>query len=90
MEAVLREFGGSQFSTFKNALADLAVEKLGPIGAEMKRISADAAYIDSVLAEGAERAHVIADETLRHVHNIVGFVQTEHAAKKHGKAAGCP
>ncbi len=87
MEAVLHEFGGSQFSTFKNALADLAVEKLGPIGAEMKRISADAAYIDSVLAEGAERARVIADETLHHVRNIVGFVQA-HAAKKHGKMSG--
>ena len=67
---------------FKNALADLAVEKLGPIGAEMKRISADTAYIDSVLADGAERARVIADETLHHVRNIVGFVQ----AARRGKA----
>ena len=81
MEAVLREFGGAQFSQFKNALADLAVEKLGPIGAEMKRISADNAYIDGVLAEGAERAHAIADETLRHVRNIVGFVQAEPRRK---------
>src|SRR3979409_2595136 len=30
--AVLSEFGGGQFSTFKNALVDLAVAKLGPIG----------------------------------------------------------
>ena len=87
MEAVLREFGGSQFSQFKNALADLAVEKLVPIGEEMKRISADPAYIDSVLAEGAERARIIADETLRHVRNIVGFVQAEHGGKKHVKVA---
>jgi tryptophanyl-tRNA synthetase len=28
-------FGGAQFSTFKNALADLSVAKLGPIGGEM-------------------------------------------------------
>jgi tryptophanyl-tRNA synthetase len=84
-EAVLREYGGAQFSKFKNALADLAVAKLGPIGDEMKRISADTAYIDGVLAEGAGRAHAIADETLRHVRNIVGFVQAEHAAKKHAK-----
>ena len=73
----MRDFGGSQFSQFKNALADVAVEKLGPIGAEMKRISADSAYIDGVLSEGAERAHAIADETLRHVQNIVGFVRRE-------------
>jgi tryptophanyl-tRNA synthetase len=75
VSAVLREFGGAQFSQFKNALADLAVAKLGPIGAEMKRISADDSYIDGVLSNGAERARAIADETLGHVHEIVGFVQ---------------
>src|SRR5215213_1695120 len=47
--AVLQEFGGAQFSTFKAALADLSVAKLGPIGAEMKRLAADTAYVDSVL-----------------------------------------
>src|SRR5690242_5195922 len=38
---VLREFGGAQFSTFKAALVDLAVVKLGPIGAEMKKLVQD-------------------------------------------------
>ena len=33
-EGVLRDYGGSQFSAFKAALVDLAVERLGPIGAE--------------------------------------------------------
>jgi tryptophanyl-tRNA synthetase len=32
---VLGQYGNAQFSTFKGALVDLAVEKLGPIGAEM-------------------------------------------------------
>ena len=32
------EFGGAQFSTFKAALVELAVAKLGPISAEMKRL----------------------------------------------------
>ncbi len=37
---VLKEFGGAQFSAFKPALADLAVAKLSPIAAEMKRLVA--------------------------------------------------
>ncbi len=45
---VLREFGGAQFSTFKTALVDLSVAKLGPIGTEMKRLVQDPVYIDSV------------------------------------------
>jgi tryptophanyl-tRNA synthetase len=72
---VLREFGGAQFSSFKSALVDLAVEKLGPIGGEMKRLVADPAYIDEVLGDGSDRARVIAAETMKSVKDIVGFVR---------------
>jgi tryptophanyl-tRNA synthetase len=72
---VLRQFGGGPFSTFKSALADLAVAKLGPIGAEMKRLTADPGYIDAVLAGGAERAQAIASETMTAVKDIVGLVR---------------
>jgi tryptophanyl-tRNA synthetase len=72
---VLKDFGGGQFSTFKTALVDLAVTKLGPIGAEMKRLVQDPAYIDSVLADGSERAQALAAETMKSVKDIVGFVR---------------
>ena len=57
---VLGEFGGAQFSGFKASLVDLAVDKLSPIASEMKRLSADHAYVDSVLASGSDRARAIA------------------------------
>jgi tryptophanyl-tRNA synthetase len=72
---VLKQFGGGQFSTFKNALVDLAVSTLGPIGAEMKRLVQDPAYIDSVLGDGSARAQVLAGETMKSVKDIVGFVR---------------
>jgi tryptophanyl-tRNA synthetase len=72
---VLGQFGGGQFSTFKTALADLAVAKLGPIGGEMKRLVQDSAHIDSVLADGAARAQALAAETMKSVKDIVGFVR---------------
>jgi tryptophanyl-tRNA synthetase len=72
---VLKEFGGAQFSNFKAALVEIAVAKLGPINAEMKRLMADPAFIDSILAEGAARAQVIAGETMNAVKDIVGFVR---------------
>jgi tryptophanyl-tRNA synthetase len=40
----------------------------------MKRLMADPVHIDSVLAQGAARAQVIAAETMRAVKDIVGFV----------------
>jgi tryptophanyl-tRNA synthetase len=72
---VLREFGGGQFSQFKATLVDLAVDKLGPIGAEMKKLTHDAAYVDSVLADGADRARILAAETMNAVKDIVGFIR---------------
>ena len=72
---ILREFGGAQFSTFKSALVDLSVAKLGPIGADMKRLMSDQAHIDAVLADGSERARAQACETMKAVKAILGFVQ---------------
>ena len=72
---VLGEFGSAQFSTFKTALVDLAVAKLGPIGAEMKKLTQDPVYINSILADGSERAQAIAAETMKAVKDIVGFVR---------------
>ncbi len=72
---VLAEFGGGQFSTFKGALTELAVEKLGPVGAEMKRLTADPAYIDAVLADGAERALAIAAPVMTAVKDVVGYLR---------------
>jgi tryptophanyl-tRNA synthetase len=72
---VLATFGGGPFASFKAALVDLAISKLGPIGAEMKRLVQDPGYIDSVLIEGAGRAQVIAAETIKAVKDIVGFVR---------------
>ena len=72
---VLGAFGGAQFSAFKAALIDVLVGKLAPINAEMRRLLADEAYIDQVLADGAARAQSIAATTMRAVKDIVGFVQ---------------
>jgi len=74
-KTVLAEFGGRQFSDFKPALADLAVAKLAPVSSELHRLRQDPAYIDSVLQKGGERASGIAEKTMKHVRDIVGFLQ---------------
>jgi tryptophanyl-tRNA synthetase len=72
---VCAEFNGAQFSGFKNALADLAIAKLSPITAEMRRLLDDPAYIDGVLRDGADRAQAMAAPILRDVQDIVGFLR---------------
>jgi len=75
---VLSRHGGAQFSDFKTALAEVAVAKLGPIGAEMRRLAADPGYVDNVLADGAARARAIAEPILRQIQDIVGFLHPGH------------
>ena len=71
---VLAEFGGRGFGDFKPAIGDLAVAKLSPIGAEMRRLLESPADIDAILADGAERAAAIARPILAEVRDIVGFL----------------
>jgi tryptophanyl-tRNA synthetase len=73
---VLRAFGNAPFSRFKEALAELASAKLTPIGAEMRRLMADPVEIDRILADGARRAHAIADPILAKTKDIVGFIRS--------------
>ena len=72
---VLKDFGSGQFSSFKNALVELCVAKLSPIASEMKRLVADPGHVDSILADGANRAQIIAAETMKKTKDIVGFIR---------------
>src|SRR5205823_11843007 len=72
---VLSEFGGGQFSGFKNALVELCVANLATIAAELKRLTADPGYVDSVLIDGADRARAIAAETLQATKDVIGLIR---------------
>ncbi len=75
-EAVITEYAGAGWGTFKPALAELAVEKLAPISSEMARLMADPAEIDRIMAKGAERARAIADPILAQTCDIVGLLRS--------------
>ena len=70
---VLGEWSGKGFGQFKPALGELAVAKLSPIAAEMRRLLADPGAVDAVLRDGAARARAIAAPIMADVREIVGF-----------------
>jgi tryptophanyl-tRNA synthetase len=74
-EQALARFAGQNFSTFKEALSEVAVEVLGRIGGEMSRLMGDPAYIDGVLCRGVERASAIAFPVLREAQEISGLLR---------------
>ncbi len=72
-QAIAR-FAGAPFSDLKEQLAELAIEKIAPIGDEMTRLVDDPSYIDAVLQDGAERATAIAAPIMADVRKLVGFL----------------
>ena len=74
VDAVTARFTGKGFAEFKVELAELAVAKLEPIAAEMRRLMASADYIDEVLRKGAERAASIAEPNLAEIKKIIGLL----------------
>ena len=73
-EAVLAQYAGAGWGVFKPALADLAVDRLAPISAEMARLMADPAEIDRILASGADKARALAAPVLHRTYEIVGLL----------------
>ena len=74
VDQVIQEYQGQGFSTFKKALADLAVARLGPVGNEMKRLTGESGEIDKILADGADRAAQLSRPIVAEVRKIMGFL----------------
>ncbi len=70
---VAAEYEAASFATFKEHLAELCVEKLAPINAEMRGLLANPDHIDAVLAEGSARADALARPIVDAAYEAVGF-----------------
>ena len=77
VDSVLAEYGGQGFGIFKPALAELAVEKLAPMGKNMRALLENPDHIDDILDDGAARAEAIAAPILAEANEIVGFLGTK-------------
>ena len=75
VEKVLKEFGGKNFSTFKSKLSESIIEKICPIGDELKKLLKDKSYLDKILQKGAKRADLIAKNNLKEIYKIIGLTK---------------
>ncbi len=73
-DAVMAEFAGQGWGSFKPRLAEAAVEALAPITSEMNRLLGDPAEIDRILSKGAARAREIAAPVIAGTFEIVGMI----------------
>lgn len=76
-EEAEKEFAGKGYGEFKLAVGETVADALAPVQAEQARLLADKAYLNGVLASGAERAFKAARKTLSKVYRKVGFYRGE-------------
>jgi len=75
IEKVLKEFGGKNFSTFKGKLSESVVEKICPIGSEIKKLLKDEKYLYKILEKGSKKADLIAKKNLKEIYDIIGLTK---------------
>jgi tryptophanyl-tRNA synthetase len=67
-----REFDGTGYGGFKQAVGDAVAEYLAPVRARYAELRSDEAGLEAVLAAGAERARSLAGDTLADVRERMG------------------
>ena len=77
-EDVEREFDGSGYGAFKQAVADAVVEYLAPVRERYQAVRGDERALERIFAEGAEKARAIARETLADVRQAMGVGPVRH------------
>ncbi|MGH8886618.1 MAG: tryptophan--tRNA ligase [Egibacteraceae bacterium] len=73
-EETLHRFGGKGYGVLKKELAELAIECVGAIQSRYYDIRTDDSYLDKTLANGAEKAAAVADQTLHRAMRLTGLM----------------
>ena len=74
IETTISEFVGKDFSSLKDKLSEKLVETISPIGEEIVKLMNDKKHLEDVLKKGKQKASIIAEENLKKIREIVGFV----------------
>ena len=70
----LKSFEGKEFRVLKEVLAETLIQKIFPIGYEVRKMLNEENYLIRVLEEGAQKAKEQAEENLKELKNIIGFI----------------
>ena len=73
LEKSIMEFNGKNFSEFKEKLSEVLIERIEPISKEIKKLTEDQKFLDSVLLEGSDKADKIASKKMKEMKELVGF-----------------
>ncbi|MBI3442747.1 MAG: tryptophan--tRNA ligase [Candidatus Sungbacteria bacterium] len=73
-QEIENRYRDKSYADFKNDLGELLTEKLTPFQKRYHELAENKKYVLDLLHKGADRAREIADKTLRHVQEKIGFI----------------
>ena len=78
IEEAEKEFVGKGYGDFKLAVGEACADALAPVRSEFDRLMKDKAYLEQVMAKGAEDAYKNARRTMSKVRRKIGFTELKH------------
>jgi len=73
-DSIESRFAGKGYGDLKKAVADAVTAGLEPIQTRYSELRREEGYLDQMLAQGAERAAIVAEDTMRLVRERVGLL----------------
>ena len=70
-----KEYAGKNYSILKHDLVEVVIEGLSPIQKKYKELETKPDYVKKVLGAGAEKAKIIASQTMAEVRSKIGFLE---------------
>jgi tryptophanyl-tRNA synthetase len=82
IEEAEKEFAGKGYGDFKLAVGEACADALAPVRAEFDRLMKDKAYLEQIMAQGAENAFKNARRTMSKVKRKIGFTEIFRVVEK--------
>ena len=75
IESLEEQFAGEGYGSLKAEVADVVIAAIEPIRERTQELMSDQNELDRLLADGAERANTLAEDTLAKVYDAIGFLK---------------
>ena len=78
IDSLVEEFTGQGYGALKAEVADVVIAAIEPIRERTQELMSDQNELDRLLADGADRANALAEDTLAKVYDAIGFLKPKH------------
>jgi len=73
-EEIISQYASKEISLFKKDLTEVIINTVEPIAIKTSLLLKDRTHLDQILGEGANKARVIANKTIKNIYDKIGMI----------------